>query len=271
MSTSAPCDDFKEPKTLQEAINIIKFIKTTHKHEIKILKEKCHKQAETIKKLEENRKKELEFLSTEIHKYEIGLALRSETVREQLEAKDDIIKKQSETIEELQSKLLGKSLNIPEIVIDSNSDSGVVMENEENSLKVEETKPETKSSRKYSKRFTDPISFFRRVDFSPIKYNNKEGSKKKNTLDVPRTGKRIFNRQSSTEKPISDDERNVDDSLCSDSPIEPIIVRPKNLNDSLNNHFSDDGSEDTGEEIFDRVMTRSSMRRSVKATRNLKK
>ncbi|CAH0587102.1 unnamed protein product [Chrysodeixis includens] len=280
MSEGATKENIMQPTTLQEAINIIKFLNTTHKQEVVRLKEAYTKQADVIKKLESNRKKELEFLSGELQKYEVNLALRTEAVSKQLAQKDVIIQKQAEKIEEMnkQLKLHEFSISVPEIniMVDSNSDSGVALEHEDS--KTEEIKPEVKTTRKCSRRFGDTISFLRRVDFSPIKYkpSNREGAKKKddkkNKLQVPSADKRVFDRQISNDKSPSDDERQVtDDSIFSDGGIEPLVIRPNKVNDSMNNHFSDDGSEDTSEEIFDRVMTRSSIRRSVKANPKYKK
>lgn len=281
MSENATKENIMQPTTLQEAINIIKFLNTTHKQEVARLKEAYTKQADVIKKLESNRKKELEFLSGELQKYEVNLALRTEAVTKQLAQKDLIIQKQAEKIEELNKQLKVNEFNvsIPEIniLVDSNSDSGVALENED--CKAEEIKPEVKTTRKCSRRFGDTISFLRRVDFSPIKYkpSTREGAKKKddkkNKLQVPSTdNKRMFNRQISNDKSPSDDERPVtDDAIFSDGGLEPLVIRPNKANDSMNNHFSDDGSEDTSEEIFDRVMTRSSIRRSVKANPKYKK
>lgn len=280
MSASPSKEDVMHPKTLQEAINVIKFLRTTHKEEISKLKETYAKQAAIIKKLEDNRKKELEFLSSELQNYEISLALRTESVRKQLAEKDEIIQKHIDTIEELNKKLKEREEYIvPDIIVDSNSDSGVAMENDESSIKSEESvKAEIKATRKCSRRFADPISFLRRVDFSPMKYkpSNRETTKKKdekkNSLDIPvSTMKRMLQRQFSNDRPMSDDERAIEEAIFSDGTIEPIVVRPKKLNDSMNNHFSDDGSDDTSEEIFDRVMTRSSIRRSVKANPKYKK
>ena len=278
MSGNATKENIMQPTTLQEAINIIKFLNTTHKQEVVRLKEAYTKQVDVIKKLESNRKRELEFLSGELKKYEVSLALRTESVADQLAQKDLIIQKQAEKIEELTNQLKAKHLadSVPEIniMVDSNSDSGVALENEDS--KAEETKIEVKATRKCSRRFGDTISFLRRVDFSPIKYkpSNRETPKKKddkkNKLQVPNN--RIFNRQNSNEKSHSEDERAVtDDSMFFDASVEPVLLRPNKVNDSMNNHFSDDGSEDTSEEIFDRVMTRSSIRRSVKANPKYKK
>ncbi|XP_028179527.1 uncharacterized protein LOC114366758 [Ostrinia furnacalis] len=276
--TSIVKEDVMQPKTLQEAINIIKFLQTTHKEEVSKLKESYTKQAAIIKKLEANRKKELEFLSNELQNYEISLALRTDTVKKQLAEKDEIIQKQLEEIEELNKKLKERQCIIPEIVVESNSDSGVAMENDDSGSKVGEIqKTEIKATRKCSRKFSDHISFLRRVDFSPIKYkpSNRDAAKKKdekkNTLEVPVTMKRILTRQFSNDRPMSDDDRVMEEATFSDSNLEPIIVRPKKLNGSMNNHFSDDGSDDTSEEIFDRVMTRSSIRRSVKANPKYKK
>lgn len=281
-SGKATKENIMQPTTLQEAINIIKFLNTTHKQEVARLKEAYTKQADFIKKLESNRKKELEFLSGELGKYEANLVSRTESVTEQLAQKDLIIQKQAEKIEELTKLLKTKTItdSIPEIniMVDSNSDSGVALENED--CKTEETKPEVKTTRKCSRKFGDTISFLRRVDFSPIKYkpSNREGAKKKedsnkkNKLQVPTPNNRIFNRQKSNDKSHSEDERTVnDDSIFFDANVEPVVLRPNKVNDSMNNHFSDDGSEDTSEEIFDRVMSRSSIRRSVKANPKYKK
>lgn len=281
MSNGSSTEDVDQPTTLQDAINRIKFIKLTHKQEIAKLRDANIKQADIIKKLELNRKKELEYLSCELQKYELNLALKTEAVKKQLEHKDDIIQKQQVIIEELKQKLeLKQHFVVPEITIqvESNSDSGVAMENEEllSTHKSEQTKTEAKASRKYSRRFADPISFLRRVDFSPMKYkpSSREGAKKKEEkkkmLEAP--CKNIIHiGQESNEKATSDDDRRSEDALFSDGTIEPVILRPKKINDSMNNHFSDDGSEDTSEEIFDRVMTRSSIRRSVKANPKYKK
>lgn len=270
-----------QPTTLQEAINIITFLKLSHKKEIAKMKETYIKQSEVIKKLEMNRSKELEYLSSELQKYELNLALRTEAVKKQLKQKDEIIQKQQEIIDKLNEKLnLKADACVTEITInvESNSDSGVAMENDESIDKSEPVKNETKTTRKYSRRFADPISFLRRVDFSPMKYkpSNREGAKKKEekkkNLEVPSTEARVLERQFSNEKVTSDDDRAFDDSIFSDDKTEPVIRRPsKKMNDSMNNHFSDDGSEDTSEEIFDRVMTRSSIRRSVKANPKYKK
>lgn len=280
MSGKATKENIMQPTTLQEAINIIKFLNTTHKQEVVRLKEAYAKQADVIKKLESNRKKELEFLSGELQKYEVNLALRTETVTKQLAQKDLIIQRQAEKIEELTKQLKSNdfSISVPEIniMVDSNSDSGVALENDD--CKTEEIKPEVKTTRKCSRKFGDTISFLRRVDFSPIKYkpSNREGSKKKedkkNKLQVPVADKRFFKRQTSNDKSPSDDERPItDEAIFSDGGIEPLVIRANKSNDSMNNHFSDDGSEDTSEEIFDRVMTRSSIRRSVKANPKYKK
>ncbi|KAI5637691.1 hypothetical protein NE865_09559 [Phthorimaea operculella] len=262
-------------------MNIIKFLNTSHKQEITKLKSALRKQTEVIKKLESNRKKELEFLAKELHNYEINLAHRTESVTKQLAQKDEVIHKQLEIIEELNRKLQLKSqdnFTVPEIVLmDSNSDSGVAMENEDSQSKAEEIKTEAKTMRKCSRRFADSISFLRRVDFSPMKYKpsnretkNKKDEVKKN-LEVPVVDKRVLMRQYSNERQTSDEDRPVpEDAIHSDGP-EPILIRPKKMNDSMNNHFSDDGSEDTSEEVFDRVMTRSSIRRSVKANPKYKK
>ncbi|XP_060801624.1 uncharacterized protein LOC106135324 [Amyelois transitella] len=274
--------EYPEPTTLQEAINLIKFITTTHKKEITRLKEVITKQSAIIKKLESNRKKELDFLSSELLKYETNLNERTESINRQIAEKDEIIKKQNETIEELNIKLNVKTdFIVPEIVIDSNSDSGIVLENEDLSPKIDDLKIEVKASRKCSRRFADSIGFLRRVDFSPMKYkpgnsNSKKKEEKKNTLEVPTIpllNRRIFTRQFSNDRPISDDERIVlDDSAFSEEPAVPIVVTPKKLNDSMNNHFSDDDSDDTSqEEAFNRIMIRSSIRRSVKANPKYKK
>lgn len=275
MAENVTKDNILQPTTLQEAINIIKFLKTSHKQEIARFKEAYAKQTELIKKLESNRKKELEFLSSELHKYEMNLAIRTESVNKQLAEKDVIIQKQAETIEELNKKinLNDFNFNVPEINVlaDSNSDSGVAFDNDES--KIEE-KSEVKPSRKCSRKFGETISFLRsRVDFSPMKYkpNQKKKEEKKNQLQVPSPGHRMFSRQLSNEKSMSDDDRTqIEEAIHSDSGMEPIVIRPK-MNDSMNNHFSDDGSEDTSEELFDRVMTRSSIRRSVKANPKYKK
>lgn len=285
-------EDLLPPTTLQEASNMINFLRLSHKQEIAKINETCLKQAEIIKKLELNRKKELEYLSNELHKYELNLALRTEAVKKQLSQKDDIIQKQEEIIAKLTEKLkIKENYVVPEITIqvESNSDSGVAMENEElhNSHKPEQN-TETKTSRKYSRRFADPISFLRRVDFSPMKYkpSNREGAKKKEekkkTLEVAKSNvldEWVRNRgndlddwvQHHLEKTTSDEDGISKDMLFSDETIEPVIIQSKKMNDSMNNHFSDDGSEDTSEEIFDRVMTRSSIRRSVKANPKYKK
>ncbi|CAH2268421.1 jg6289 [Pararge aegeria aegeria] len=270
-----------QPATLQEAINIITFLKLSHKNEIAKIKETCVKQSEVIKKLEINRTKELEYLSSELQKYELNLALRTETVKKQLTQKDEIIQKQQEIIDELNQKLkLKEDCTVPEISIniESNSDSGIAMENDDSMDKPDPVKTEPKTTRKYSRRFADPISFLRRVDFSPMKYkpSNREGAKKKEekkkNLEVPCTEKRVLVRQFSNEKVTSDDDRVFEDTVFSDDTTETVLLRPtKKMNDSMNNHFSDDGSEDTSEEIFDRVMTRSSIRRSVKANPKYKK
>ncbi|XP_047531218.1 uncharacterized protein LOC125066932 [Vanessa atalanta] len=281
MSNSSK-EDGEQPTTLQEAINMIKFIKMAHKQEIAKIRDSSIKQADIIKKLELNRKKELEYLSCELQKYELNLALRTEAVKKQLAQKDDIILKQQEIIEELNKKLkLKEDYVVPEITIqvESNSDSGVAMENDDlhNSHKSEQIKTEAKTTRKYSRRFADPISFLRRVDFSPMKYkpSNREGAKKKEEkkkiLEAPCKEAIVNMTQYINEKATSDDDRPSEDTLFSDETIEPVILRPKKMNDSMNNHFSDDGSEDTSEEIFDRVMTRSSIRRSVKANPKYKK
>lgn len=280
MAEIATKDNILQPTSLHEAINIIKFLKTSHKQEIVRLKEAYTKQTELIKKLESNRKKELEFLSSELQKYEENLAIRTESVAKQLAQKDIIIQKQAEAIEELNKKLLHNdfTFSVPEIHIlaDSNSDSGVALENDE-SAKIEE-KTEVKATRKCSRKFGETISFLRsRVDFSPMKYkpsNMKKKDEKKNLLQVPAQSCRMLCRQMSNENAkmsMSDEDRApAEDAIHSDSGIEPVLIRPK-LSDSMNNHFSDDGSEDTSEEIFDRVMTRSSIRRSVKANPKYKK
>lgn len=282
MTENSTKENLLQPTTLQEAINIIKFLKTSHKQEIAKLKETFAKQAEVIKKLETNRKKELEFLSSELQKYEVNLALRTETVAQQLAQKDLTIEKQVQIIEDLKQKLEiqnSHNVGVPEIniLVDSNSDSGVALDNDE-SIKVDEQKAELKPVRKCSRRFGETISFLRRVDFSPMKYKpcsrdaNKKKNEKNNKLQVPVADKRMLHRQFSTDKSFSDDDRsNRDNSIFSDTTTEALGIRPHKMNDSMNNHFSDDGSEDTSEEIFDRVMTRSSIRRSVKANPKYKK
>lgn len=278
MAEIATKDNILQPTSLHEAINIIKFLKTSHKQEIARLKEAYAKQTDLIKKLESNRKKELEFLSSELQKYELNLAMRTESVAKQLAQKDIIIQKQVEAIEELNKKLLQNefTFSVPEIHVlaDSNSDSGVALEHDD-STKTEE-KQEAKTTRKCSRKFGETISFLRsRVDFSPMKYkpsNTKKKDEKKNLLQVPAQSCRMLCRQlSSDNAKMSDDDRAApEDGTHSDSGIEPVHIRPK-LSDSMNNHFSDDGSEDTSEEMFDRVMTRSSVRRSVKANPKYKK
>ncbi|XP_068617246.1 uncharacterized protein [Battus philenor] len=271
-------ENITQPKTLQKAYNVIKFLETTHKKEIVKMKEAYLKQSEIIKKLEMNRKKELEFLSSELQKYEINLAIRMETVTVQLAQKDEIIRKQAGIIEDLNNKLIHKFSNPDVTIADSNSDSGVALEHEDSIRNKTEAKAEVKATRKCSRKFTDPIGFLRRVDFSPMKYKpsnrdvNKKKEEKKKHHDAQFTENRILVPQFSNEKVTSDDERTVsEDNVLSDSLIEPVIIKPKKLNDSMNNHFSDDGSEDTSEEIFDRVMTRNSIRRSVKANPKYKK
>ncbi|VVC95959.1 unnamed protein product [Leptidea sinapis] len=274
-------NNMKQPTTLQEAINVIKFLKTAHKQEMAKMKEAYTKQSEIIKKLEETRKKELEFLSKELEKYELNLSQRTEAVNKQLSEKDEIIKKQEQIIEDLKNELKTKeNLNVPEISlsVESNSDSGVALENEDSSNNTKDSKTAAKATRKCSRRFADPISFLRRVDFSPMKYkpNNREGTKKKDekkkNLDVPNPDTRVLLRQQSNEKPTSDEERHIsEDASFSDETMTSILIRPKKLDESMNNHFSDDGSEDTSEELFDRVMIRSSIRRSVKANPKYKK
>ncbi|XP_059054728.1 uncharacterized protein LOC131848811 [Achroia grisella] len=265
MSTNVSKQDFLQPTTLQEAINIIKFLTTTHKLEIAKLKESHAKQAAVIRKLEENRKKELDFLSDELSKYESNLAIKTDAINQQLAQKDDIIQQQLKTIEDLNMRIkIQNEVPVPEIIIDSNSDSGIVLENED-SPKSEEAKIETKT-RKYSRRFGDPIGFLRRVDFSPIKYkpcnrDNKKKGEKKNSLEVPVVNKRHFFRQISNDRPSDDERLAYDDSILSDSTLDTAEIKPKKLNDSMTNHFSDDGSDDS-EEVFDRVMTRSSIRKS---------
>ncbi|CAK1555449.1 unnamed protein product [Leptosia nina] len=283
MTSSTSKENLLQPSTLQEAINVIKFLTSSHKQEITKLKEAHIKQAETIKKLEDNRKKELEFLSKELENYELNLAIRTEAVNKQLAQKDEIIKKQQNIIEDLTNKIKVKeALSIPEISIsvESNSDSGVALDVEDTISKSKDGKGAAKATRKGSRRFADSISFLRRVDFSPMKYkpSNREGTKKKDekkkTLDVPRTESRVLIRQLSSEK-ASDEDRHLSediDSILSDDTMNTsLIIRPKKLDESMNNHFSDDGSEDTSEELFDRVMVRSSVRRSVKANPKYKK
>lgn len=271
-------EELLQPTSLQEAQNMIKFLKISHKQEINKMKEAYGKQTEMIKVLENTRKNELEYLSGKLEKYELNLALRTESVRKQLAQKDDIIQKQLETINELNMKLKSKEgFVVPDIVlqVESNSDSGVAMDNEESSGKNKQTKTESKTVRKGNKRFADSINFLRRVDFSPMKYKPREGTKKKDdkkkNLEVPSPNSRVLSRQYSTDKVTSDDDRPPEDALISEVIREPIVLKPKKMNDSMNNHFSDDGSEDTSEEIFDRVMARSSIRRSVKANPKYKK
>lgn len=280
-------DNILQPTSLHEAINIIKFLKTSHKQEIAKLKDANAKQSDVIKKLESNRKKELEFLSSELHKYEVNLALRTESVAKQLEQKDIIIQKQADTIEELNKKLNLQNeftSSVPEIniLVDSNSDSGVALEHDDSRTKTEEkTESSSKATRKCSRKFGETISFLRsRVDFSPMKYkpSNRDAAKKKeekkNLLQVPSANHKQLPRLLNNEKSLSDDDRqpvSMDDSVYSDGGIVPVIIRPTKMNDSMNNYFSDDGSEDTSEELFDRVMTRSSIRRSVKANPKYKK
>ncbi|XP_073955200.1 uncharacterized protein [Choristoneura fumiferana] len=281
MSRNNNKQDLLQPSTLQEAINIIKFLTTTHKQEVKKLKESHQKQTDIIKKLEANRRKELEFLSSELQNYEVNLAISKETVTKQLAEKDDIIQKQAELIEELNRKLkIHEEISLPEINIvaplDSNSDSGVAMENDESNAKSEPNNSETKTTRKYSRRFAESISFLRRVDFSPMKYkpcsrecNKKKDEKKSGKLEVPFSEKGILTRQNSSERVMSDDDNSFAPEPTNN--LDHLVIRPKKMEDSMNNHFSDDGSEDTSEEIFDRVMTRSSIRRSVKANPKYKK
>ncbi|KAJ0183129.1 hypothetical protein K1T71_001105 [Dendrolimus kikuchii] len=281
MSNNITKENIMQPATLQEAINIIKFLTTSHKQEVARLREAQMKQAELIKKLELNRKKELEFLSGELQKYEINLALRTETVAKQLSEKDIIIKQQAETIEELNKKLRDPNyfaVNVPEILVDSNSDSGIALEAEDSCINTHESKPGAKTVRKCSRRFGDTISFLRRVDFSPMKYkpskeaSDKNNAKKQHSLEVPIADKGFLSRQLSRDKSFSDDERNLnEEAVLSDSGIGHMVIKPNKMNNSMNNHFSDDGSEDTSEEIFDRVMTRSSVRKSVKANPKYKK
>ncbi|CAG4929196.1 unnamed protein product [Colias eurytheme] len=283
MTSSCSKENLLQPSTLQEAINVIKFLTTSHKQEIAKLKDAHTKQSDTIKKLEETRKKELEFLSKELENYELNLAIRTESVNRQLAQKDDIIKKQEEIIEDLTNKLkIKEALSVPEISInvESNSDSGIALDNDDSSNKAKDNKTPAKATRKGSRRFADSISFLRRVDFSPMKYKpcNREGTKKKDekkkTLEVPHTESRVLVRQFSSEKATSDEDRQLSediDATLSDDTMTSIVIRPKKLDESMNNHFSDDGSEDTSEELFDRVMIRSSVRRSVKANPKYKK
>lgn len=292
MSPNVTSEINDQPTTLQEAINIIKFLTTTHKIEIAKLRESNQKQADVIKKLEANRRKELEYLSNELHKYEVNLAERTESVSKQLAEKDEIIQTQIDIIEDLTAKLKEaeeiiaklKENSVPEITVlnvDSNSDSGIAMENEESLTKNDsETKPEVKTRK--CRRFADSISFLRRVDFSPMKYkpstrdvtpkhSKKDDSSRKNSLDVPFSDSKVVERHPQRNRHMSDDERHIFTEVFSDSSMEPFVLRPKKMNDSMNNHFSDDGSDDTTEEVFDRVMTRSSVRRSVKANPKYKK
>ncbi|XP_022127724.2 uncharacterized protein LOC111001950 [Pieris rapae] len=284
MMSSSSRENLLQPSTLQEAINVIKFLTTSHKQEITKLRDAYIKQAETIKKLEDNRKRELEFLSKELENYELNLAIRTEAVNKQLAQKDEIIKKQEDIIEEITNKLkIKEALSVPEITIniESNSDSGVALDVDDSLCKSKDGKPAPKTTRKGSRRFADSISFLRRVDFSPMKYkpSNREGTKKKDekkkNLEVPRTESRVLVRQLSSEKATSDEDRqlseDVDATLSDDTMNTSLLIRPKKLDESMNNHFSDDGSEDTSEELFDRVMIRSSVRRSVKANPKYKK
>ncbi|KAM3958936.1 uncharacterized protein ACR2FA_007009 [Aphomia sociella] len=267
-------EDFLQPTTFQDAINIIKFLTTSHKEEITKLRESHIKQTAIIKKLGENRKKELDFISNELLKYETNLSARTEIINKQLAEKDNIIQQQLKTIEDLNNRLkVQKDFIVPEIVIDSNSDSGVALENED-SAKIEVIKVETKATRKCSRRFGDPIGFLRRVDFSPMKYkasnrDNKKKEEKKTTLEVPVVNKRFFLRQFSNDRPSDDERVALEDSIFSKSS-DPLIVSPKKMSDSMNNQLSGDESDDS-EEIFDRVMTRCSIRRSVKVNPKYKK
>lgn len=277
-----------EPSTLQEAINMIKFLNTSHKEEISKWKDAYQKQTLVIKRLELNRKKELEFLSNELRNYELTLASKSEYVAEQLALKDDLIEKQLVEIEALNKKLQSQSpqLSLPEInvlSIDSNSDSGIALEIDETDVKSQSdtnTKCDSKQ-RKCGRRFAESISFLRKVDFTPRRYKtirdnlskHEENSQtKKCLLEVPTSKSNIGKGLSSNDKSFSDDDRTIFyESLTSKGSIENLLIRTKPMNDSMNNHFSDDGSEDTSEEIFDRVMTRSSVRRSVKSNPKYKK
>lgn len=289
MSPNVNMETFNPPTTLQEAVNLIKYMKTTHKQEIFKLKETSHKQAEIIKKLEATRKMELEYLSSELHKYEVNLALRTESVTKELALKDEIINKQAEIIESLKNKLKEydnqmKDIPVPEITIlnvDSNSDSGIAMDSNDSINHGDITgKPEAKLRK--CRRFAESINFLRRVDFSPIKYKpsqrditvkpSKKDESRKNSLDTAPPNCKRVDRLLSVDKLVSDYERPKSADPCfSDCSLEPIILRPKQINDSMNNHFSDDASEDTSEEVFNRVMTRSSVRRSVKANPKYKK
>lgn len=282
MTSSSSKENLLEPSTLQEAINVIKFLTTSHKQEIAKLKDTYVKQAETIKKLEDNRKKELEFLSNELENYELNLAIRTEAVNKQLAQKDEIIKKQEDVIEDLTNKLkIKEALSVPEIPInvESNSDSGVALDVEDSLSKSKDGKAAPKATRKGSRRFADSISFLRRVDFSPMKYkpSNRDGNKKKDeknkNVALPLPDSWVLVRQLSSEKATSDEDRRLsEDAAFSDDTLNTsLLIRPKKLDESMNNHFSDDGSEDTSEELFDRVMIRSSVRRSVKANPKYKK
>ncbi|XP_041979955.1 uncharacterized protein LOC121733686 [Aricia agestis] len=270
MSSTSIDENVIQPKTLQEALNYIKFLKTSHKQEKLRMREAYVKLSDKVKQLESSRKVELEYLSSELQKYELNLALRTESIKKQIRGKDEIINNQQSIIDDLNEKLrLKEQFTIPQINvhIESNSDSGVALDNEE--LLKSEQKPDSKPARKCSRRFGETISFLRRVDFSPMKYKpNREAKKKddkKKKLEVPNDDKVNFHKI----KVTSDDDRPSSD-IYSDG-VEQVVIKPKKMNDSMNNHFSDDGSEDTSEEIFDRVMTRSSIRRSVKANPKYKK
>lgn len=280
MSHDITKENIMQPATLQEAINIIKFLTISHKQEIARFREEQMKQADLIKKLELNRKKELEFLSGELQKYEVNLALRTEAVAKEISEKDAIIAEQAKMIEELTRKLRDQSdfiTSVPEITVDSNSDSGVALE--DSTIKSNESKTEEKVVRKCSRRFGDTINFLRRVDFSPMRYkptkdSPKKNTEKKNSLEIPSPNKIILSRQFSQDIQLQfsdDDKRLNEDSVFSDSGIGHVKCRHNRINDSMNNHFSDDGSEDTSEEIFDRVMTRSSVRKSGKMNPKYKK
>lgn len=265
-----------QPTTLQEAINIIQFLKISHKQEISKWKESYQKQVAMLKKIELIRKKELEFLSQEIIKYELNLASKSEAIAKELKEKDDIIQQQLQTIGELNEriKMYSPMVSLPEITVintDCYSDSGIVLENEDitSSSKGNDTIVKTVGKRR---RFAESISFFRRVDFTPRKCKERSDiakpneELKSNKLEVPLV--KPLRRRSHNNDGISDDDRLT---FTDSGSVENLVFNSKPINESMNNHFSDDGSDDTSEEIFDRVMTRSSVRRSVKTNPKYKK
>ncbi|GBP00922.1 hypothetical protein EVAR_2243_1 [Eumeta japonica] len=281
-----PIHDVKtfNPTTLHEANNVIRFLQTSHKEEVSKWKDAYQKQVENLKRLEATRKRELEFLTAELRKYEINLTSQTESITKKLAEKDEWIRKQAEIIEDLNVKLTSQSTEslIPEIRIlgaNSNSDSGIALENDDKESSTQiiaHPKSEMKNFKKCSTRFADSINFLKRVDFSSRKHKVVSEAyfkpdvvleSKRDKLAVPVLYKNPSNRR--TSRALEVERPNSAEPILRECSSEVFLSKPKTLNDSMANHFTDD-SEDS-EDIFDRVMTRSSVRRSVKANPKYKK